>query len=161
MGRAHANPIMDTRLYQVEFKEGKVTELKANVIAESTYAQCDAKTIYSETLVDYHKDNKAISLTDQQITVQGRRVTKKTTAGQSICCQWKDSSTSWDKLSELKESHPEQTAKFAVAQGIDHEPAFNWLINHVLKKRDRIIASIRKRQTQYLKKSHKFGIELH
>ena len=30
----------------------------------------------------------------------------------------------------------------------------------MLKKRDRIIASIRKQQTRYLKKSHKFGIEL-
>ena len=30
----------------------------------------------------------------------------------------------------------------------------------MLKKRDRIITSIRKWQTRYLKKSHKFGIEL-
>ena len=30
----------------------------------------------------------------------------------------------------------------------------------MLKKRDRIIASIRKRQTRYLRRSHKFGIEL-
>ena len=65
-----------------------------------------------------------------------------------------------EKLSELKESHPVQTAEFAVVQHIDHEPAFNWWAKHVLKKRDRIIASIRKRQTRYLKRSHKFGIEL-
>ena len=30
----------------------------------------------------------------------------------------------------------------------------------MLKKRDRVIASIRKQQTRYLKKSHKFSIEL-
>ena len=30
----------------------------------------------------------------------------------------------------------------------------------MLKKRDRNIVSIRKRQTRYLKRSHKFGIEL-
>ena len=30
----------------------------------------------------------------------------------------------------------------------------------MLKKTDRIIATIRKQQTRYLKKSHKFGIEL-
>ena len=30
----------------------------------------------------------------------------------------------------------------------------------MLKKRDRIIASIRKWQTRFLKRSHKFGIEL-
>ena len=45
-------------------------------------------------------------------------------------------------------------------QGIDHEPAVNWWVKQMLKKRDRIIASIRKWQTWYLKRSHKFGIEL-
>ena len=33
MGRAHTNPILNTRMYQVEFAGGKVTEL---IIAEST-----------------------------------------------------------------------------------------------------------------------------
>ena len=53
-----------------------------------------------------------------------------------------------------------QKAVFAVAQGINHEPAFNWWVQNVLKRTDRIIASIRKHQTRHLKKSHKFGIEL-
>ena len=42
MGRSHTNPILDARTYQVEFAGGKVTELTANVIAESMYAQCDS-----------------------------------------------------------------------------------------------------------------------
>ena len=53
-----------------------------------------------------------------------------------------------------------QMAEFAVAEGIDHEPAFNWCIKNMLKKRDRIIASIRKWQIRYLKRSHQFGKEL-
>ena len=60
----------------------------------------------------------------------------------------------------MKESHPVQTAEFAVTQRIDHEPSFNWWLKHVLKKRDRMIASIRKWQTRYSMKSHKFSIEL-
>ena len=32
MGRAHTNPILYTRMYQVEFPGGKVTKLIANVI---------------------------------------------------------------------------------------------------------------------------------
>ena len=36
-----------------------------------------------------------------------------------------DISTLWEKLSKLKESHPMQSTEFAVAQGIDHELAFN------------------------------------
>ena len=53
-----------------------------------------------------------------------------------------------------------QTAEFAVVQRIDHEPAFYEWDKHVLKRRDRIIASIRKPQTRYLKRSHKIDIEL-
>ena len=128
MGRSHTNPIFDTRMYQVEFAGGEVTELTVNVIPESMYAQCNLQGneyILLDVLVDYHRDNKAISLPDQQTTIQDRPVTRKTTAGWKICCQWKDGSTSWEKLSELKESHPVQTAEFSIAQGIDHEPAFN------------------------------------
>ena len=53
-----------------------------------------------------------------------------------------------------------QTTEFAVAQDFEHEPAFHWWVKHVLKKRDRIMASIRKQQPGYPKRSHKFGIEL-
>ena len=89
---------------------------------------CDAdgnKHLLLVLLVDYHKYNKAIFLAEQQISIQGGPVTHKTTAGRQICCQWKDGSTSWEKLSGLKESHPSQTAEFAVAQEIGHKPAFN------------------------------------
>ena len=34
MGRSHTNPILDTRMYQVEFTEGKDTELSANIIVK-------------------------------------------------------------------------------------------------------------------------------
>ena len=63
-------------------------------------------------------------------------------------------------MSELKEYHPVQTAEFAVVQVICYEPAFDWWVKHVLQKRNRIIVSVRKQQTRYLKRSHKFGIEL-
>ena len=147
--------------FRLSLLGGKVTELTTNVIAESMYAQCDAdgnEYLLLDVLVDYNKDTKAIPLTDQHPSIWGRPVMCKTTAGWQICCQWKDGSTSWDKLSKLKESHPVQTAEFAVVQGIDHEPAFNWWVMHVLKKRDRMIASVRNQWTRYLEKI--YGIEL-
>ena len=72
IGRAHANSIMDTRLYQVEFTGGEVTELTTNVIAETMYTQCIAdgnEYLLHDVLIDYCRDNKAISRTDWQITV--------------------------------------------------------------------------------------------
>ena len=76
MGRSHTSPILDTRMYQVEFAGSEVTELTTNIIAESMYAQCDPEGneyLLLDALVDYHRDNKAISLSDQQTTVQGKQ----------------------------------------------------------------------------------------
>ena len=84
----------------------------------------------------------------------------RNTIGWQICCQWKDGSTSWENLSDLKESHPLETAEYAVTISIDHEPAFNWRVPYVLKKRDRIISLVWKQTTCYLKRTHKFGIEV-
>ena len=42
MGRPHANLILDTRMNQVAFAGSKVTEVIANMFAESMYAQCGA-----------------------------------------------------------------------------------------------------------------------
>ena len=74
MDRAHANLKLDNRIYQVEFPGGKVMELTPNVIAEEMYAQCDDgnKYFFLDLLVDYCKDNKDISLSDQWISIQGR-----------------------------------------------------------------------------------------
>jgi hypothetical protein len=77
-----------------------------------------------------------------------------------VCCQWKDGSTSWESLANLKESHPIETAEYAVTKGLDHEPAFNWWVPHVLKKCNQIISLVCRRTTRYLKRTHKCGIEI-
>ena len=41
IGKANSNPILDTRTYEVEFKDGSMITYSANFIAESTYAQCN------------------------------------------------------------------------------------------------------------------------
>ena len=42
IGRAHANPILDTRTYEVEFPDEQTAEMAANVIAQNMYASmCD------------------------------------------------------------------------------------------------------------------------
>ena len=77
MGRCCTKPILDTRMYQVEFAGGKVTELTTNVIAEPMHTHCNAvgnEYLLLDALIDYQKDNKAISLTGHKMTVQGRPV---------------------------------------------------------------------------------------
>ena len=41
-----------------------------------------------------------------------------------------------------------------------NEPAFNWWVGFFLKKRERIILLVRKRNMRYLKRNEKFGIAL-
>jgi hypothetical protein len=77
-----------------------------------------------------------------------------------LCVQWKDGSTSWQSLKDIKEAYPVAVAEYTVEQGIDNDPAFNWWAHAVLRKREHIIALVKKRTTRFLKKTHKFGIEV-
>jgi hypothetical protein len=64
IGNANTNPIMDSRVYRVEFDDGNVCELTANVIAESMYASCDAdgnEYILFDSFVDYKSNSKAVT----------------------------------------------------------------------------------------------------
>ena len=79
---------------------------------------------------------------DQKTTQKGRTYYRRSTAGWKLCCQWKDGSTSWTKLSDLKESHTIETDDYAVAQVIEGEPAFNYWVPHVIKKSANIISLV-------------------
>ena len=49
----------------------------------------------------------------------------------------------------MNESHPVEVAEYARARGIDKEPAFEWWVPHTLKKRQVILAALRKTTDQY------------
>ena len=160
IGEAHSNPLLDTRQYEVEFPNGEVSDYTANIIAESMISQCDEDGYdvkLMEAIVDHRKDGNAVTDADRYFISKGRRYPKKTTAGWQLCVQWKSGYTSWECLKDLKESYPVEVAEYAKAVGIQHEPAFSWWTEHVLKKRDRMIAKVTKR---YHRITHKFGIEL-
>jgi hypothetical protein len=163
-GRANPNPILDTREYTVTFDDGDVTDLTANLIAESSYAQCDPdgnQYVLLDSLIDHRRLDTALQLSDQTaVRNDGRTYQRWNTVGWQICCQWKYGSSSWEKLSDLKESHPLETAKYAVTMGIDHKPALNWWVPHVMRKHDQIISAVDKRSACFLKRTHKFGIEI-
>jgi hypothetical protein len=74
-----------------------------------------------------------------------------------LCVEWKDGTTSWERLADLKESNPVEVAEYAATNKLHDEPAFAWWLPHVLKKRNRIIATVTKR---YHKRTHKFGIKV-
>ena len=114
IGKALKNPILDTRVYNVEFSDTEVAEFGAHIIAECMYAQCDIEgNQYSlmDHIADYRKDNKAVSKDNLDVKLNGKTYKQKTTRGWQLCIEWKDKSTSWERLSDMKESYPVEVAQ--------------------------------------------------
>ena len=87
----------------------------------------------------------------------GRRIKKKTTSGWDLEIEWKDGSTSWVTLKELKETNAVELAQYAKDNRLIEEPAFDWWAPHVLKKMIRLIKMSKARQ---VRKGFKFGIRI-
>ena len=108
VGRINDNPILDTREYRVEFDGGEVIKLTANVIKEFMYAAYDDSGNYylmMDSIVDYQKSNKALSVSSQRLVHRGRGFMWRSTMGWHLLFQWIDGSTLWQALKDLKESH--------------------------------------------------------
>ncbi|KAI2490354.1 Reverse transcriptase (RNA-dependent DNA polymerase) [Fragilaria crotonensis] len=84
---------------------------------------CNVRHLLSG-IVDHRKEETALSRDDMYIKHGSNKQLKKTTKGWKLCVEWKDGSTSWERLADLKESNPVELAEYAIARGIDHEPAF-------------------------------------
>ena len=110
------------------------------------------------SLLDHKTDGHALSVADQDVVVRRRSSKRKTTKGWHLCVQWKDLKTAWERLSELKESHPIEFSEYSLAQGIIHEPDLNWWVTHVLEKREAIISTLKDTSSRVVKKDIKFGI---
>jgi Reverse transcriptase (RNA-dependent DNA polymerase) len=160
IGTGHDNPVLDTRIYEVEFGDGQVLEYSANVIAENLYSQVDEeghRHVILDAITDHKSNASAVPKDDEFVTIRGKNHRRKTTKGWKLCVQWKDGSTSWERLADLKESYPVEVAEYAVSAKIVEEPAFAWWVPYTLKRRERIIAAVNKR---YHQRTHKFGIEV-
>jgi hypothetical protein len=158
IGVSNVNPILDTRIFQVEFPDGHLEEYATNIIIESLYSQVDTEgydTGILDEIVGHRKRSTAISIADGFTVINNRSTPKITTKGWDVQVKWKDGSTDWLPLSQVKESNPIEVAEYAVAQKINREPAFHWWVTKVLKKRDRLIHKV---VSRCRKGNMKFGI---
>ena len=69
--------------------------------------------------------------------------------------EWKNVSTHWITLKDLKESYPVELANDAKEQKIDDKPAFAWWVPHVMQKQKRILEKVK---SKYWARTHKYGI---
>jgi hypothetical protein len=102
-------------------------------------------------ITDHKKDNRVVPVSsgmtcsaNTTCSANGWEVPKVTrTRGWKLLVQWKDGSTSWEHLKDIKESNPIKVAEYAVANRIAKEPAFKWWVSNMLKHRNCIISKVK------------------
>ncbi|KAI2503175.1 Reverse transcriptase (RNA-dependent DNA polymerase) [Fragilaria crotonensis] len=160
VGTANVNILLDSRAYEVEFINGHVEELTANIIAENLIAQVDdegCRQMMLEEILDHRTTSEAIPKSQgTYVNHYGVKRQKQTTRGWELLIQWKDGSADWVTLKDFKESYPVELALYAVDQGTDDEPAFAWWVSYVLKNQKRILQKV-KAKSKYWSRTHKYG----
>ena len=129
-------------------------------IAEHMWAQCDIdgnQYQLLDAIIDHKSSEHAVQQADGFVVINGRKHMRKSTKGWQLCVKWKDGLTSRERFADIKESNPIEVSEYVVARAINKEPDYAWWVNYTLKKRDRIISSIKQR---LVKKSHKFGVRV-
>jgi len=161
IGTANENPLLDTRMYEVQHIDGSKQALAANIIAENIFDSVDGtgrQELQIDTIVGHRKTTEAIPKGEEFVRASNgvnRRI--ETTKGWEVLIQWNDGSTTWNKLKDVKDSFPVQLAEYAVLNKISDEPAFAWWVSYTLKKKARIISKIK---SKFFKTTHKYGIRL-
>jgi hypothetical protein len=163
IGQHNVNPILNFRVYLAEFPDRHIQELSDNTIVEAVYNQIDDsgfdEQLFHE-IIDHCYDSAILNQTEQEYIQhlrlnpnQGKRFCLL--KGWQICISWKDGTTSWHSMSDIKNSFPLLLAKYAVANGLTEEPTFAWWVPYTIKKEKRLIKAVK---SCYSPRSHKFGI---
>ena len=158
IGRSNPNPILDTRIFEVEHPDGHIDAYATNIIAESLYSNVDDEgnsTGFLSEIIDHQRSDEAVSVENGFTGGGSNPKPVITTKGWKIKIKWKDGNVDWLPMGQVKNSNPIELAEYAVASKIDKEPAFNWWARQVLKKRSRIINKV---ATRMKKNNMKFGI---
>ena len=130
IGTANDNPILDTRLFEVEYLDGYKASLSANQLATNLFAQIDDhgnRFVLMDEIIDHRTNGKEVQDKDAFITSSnGGKRRLETTKGWEILIQWKDGSTSWETMKDVKATYPLQLAEYALQKQIAKAPAFAW-----------------------------------
>jgi hypothetical protein len=71
-----------------------------------------------QDIVVHKTDGHAVERADIYIKVGSNRKIRKTTKGWHSCVEWKDGTTSWERLADLKESNPVEVAEYAATKNL-------------------------------------------
>ena len=92
MEHANPNPILESRQYVVEFEDSNDSELTANDIAQSVYAQYDPdgnQYLMLDSIVDLRRITTTLYYNHQNFVKNRRTYSCRSTASWELCCQWR------------------------------------------------------------------------
>ena len=160
IGKSNNNPILDTRLFEVEFVDGHTAAMSANAIAEHMFAQVNEdghRVLLLDEILDHRFSSEAVKAEEAFFERNGRQYRKRTTKGTEMLIRFKDGAEVWTTLKDAKESFPLEIAEYAVKRQIEDLPQFAWWVPRMLKKREIIIKKVK---SKYWQRTHKYGIRV-
>ena len=105
---ANENPILDTKMYEVEYLNEERMSLAANNIAENLFTQIDNegnRQVLMDEIIGHRSNEHAEKQQDAFITTKmGTKRRRETTKGWELLIRWKDGGTDWVALKDIKES---------------------------------------------------------
>ena len=131
--------------------------MTANAIESNLFSQVDQygqRFVLFNAIIDSRTDGTKIKEEEYFIHMSnGNKRRTETTKGWEVFIQWKDGSSTWNQVKDVKESLLVQLLDYTVLNQISDEPEFAWWIKKVLKKIDRIIS---KTASKYGQRTHKY-----
>ena len=104
--------------------------MAASAIAENLFAQIDDEghcSVLMQEIVDHPVNGREATKEHAFIISHNVGLCRKgTTLGWEIRIQWKDGSTTWESLKDVKESYLVQVAQYAHQRKLSDEHAFTW-----------------------------------
>ena len=97
MGLTNPNPLLDSRIYSVEFPDGGTGEFTTNIIAESLYSNIDEDGFdvgLLDGIISHRKSENAIPLEKGMFEQNSIKRKIITTQGWDLRIRWKDGSAS-------------------------------------------------------------------
>ena len=93
IGNYNSKPILDNRIFTLEYHDGRIDAFATNVIAESIYAQVDDQGFtasFLDEIMDYEKTKESIDIINGFTGSNNKAVV--TTKGRRTKVKWRDGS---------------------------------------------------------------------
>ena len=118
-------------MYEVEYPDGHKASLATNAIKENMFEQLDDEGnlhVLFDAITDHRTDGSEVKQQDAFIHRRnGTQRRKVITQGWEILVQWKDESTTWIALKDMKNSYPIQLCHMGNAKA-NRRRASIWLV---------------------------------